>query len=162
MISCHVVNFNFSSQAGRRMPAFRVTVGTEDLAAAENPVARLYSIDFANETVGRPLPITRNGTSWEVVVLPPQLTCNTTIDRPPKGQIRSYVGLFAGVSTAPTVQECAALCCQTDGCVLWSLDTPWIGSWRGCVNGKPCCALASGPVAGFRPYAGAMNITVRP
>jgi hypothetical protein len=165
MVSVHVVNFNFSSRVNS-MPPFHVTVATPDLATAEKPVAWLYSIDFANETTGRPLPITRStdGRGWRVDVLPqlPQ-HCNTTIDHPPKGQIRAQQGLFAGVSTAPTVEECSALCCKTGGCLTWALDVPWLSTaWSGCVNGKPCCAMASGPVAGFRPYPsgiGLMNIT---
>jgi hypothetical protein len=72
MVSAHVVDFNFSSPLAT-MPPFQLTVSTRELAAAVNPVARLFSIDFPNETAGRTLPIKRtaDGKGWLVSVLPP-------------------------------------------------------------------------------------------
>jgi hypothetical protein len=167
MVSMHVVNNNFSSPLAT-MPPFQLTVRTKELAAAVKPVARLFSIDFPNESTGRVLPITRSadGKALIVSVAPPSAlapdtpTCNYTVDTPPrKGLIRTAGPNFMGVTTAATVEACAALCCKTDGCALWSLDTPWYGSWSSCVKGMPCCALAHGPLGGYRAYSGGMNVT---
>jgi hypothetical protein len=176
MVSAHVVNFNFSDPRGT-VPRFQLTVSTQDLVAADNPVARLYSIDFPNETVGRPLPIARSadGHSWVVTVdaqawlpppppPPPPATCNYTLDVPPrKGLGRQHGPNILGVTTAPTAAECAALCCKTGGCVAWRLQTGGsYGDRSHCPKGARCCVLGSGPLGGWvpsGPVPAAMNMT---
>jgi hypothetical protein len=60
-----------------------------------------------------------------------------------------------------SVAGCAALCCATDGCLVFSLNAPWSlpsGSTEQCQQHQNCCSLASdlGPM---RNNTYAMNIT---
>jgi hypothetical protein len=167
MLSVQVVNFNFS--AAFSMPSFRVTVRTPALAAADKPpIARLFSIDFPNQTgSGTPLPIARadDGKGWVVTVRPPPppppRTCSFTVDHFRKGIVRRAATYFYGhVPTVPTVEACGELCCQTATCKSWAFDTTWVGGpgFLSCVHGKPCCSLASLLGVNYS-YTGTMNIT---
>ena len=80
--------------------------------------------------------------------------CNVTVDAATgkgfqQGQLRGgayYKAVTAGPAAA-TAAGCAALCCQTDGCLAFSLNAPWslagTGAGGGCVHGKNCCSLAN-------------------
>ena len=164
MVSAHVVNFDFSAFAP--WTAFNLTFDTSALKLAAAPAARLFSLDFPNETAGRPVPIVKTADGWVVTVdFSPQPTarCNYTID--PPGSIRLGMSNLLGFSptTHPAATEsaagCAALCCITTGCGAFSLDAPWnFSRWSGCLPGAACCLLASSNVD-LHPYNGTMSVT---
>ena len=97
--------------------------------------------------------------------------CNFTVDAGTgqgfnKGSLRGGT-YFHAVSpeTDPaataSVAGCAALCCATDGCVVFSLNAPWSlasGFLGACQQNQNCCSLAS-DLGAFTKNTYAMNIT---
>jgi hypothetical protein len=95
--------------------------------------------------------------------------CNFTVDAGSgqgfeKGVLRG-AHYFRAVTPATdpnatdTVAGCAALCCATDGCMVFSLNAPWsLPDENGCVQNQSCCSLASN-LGAMRKNTYAMNIT---